>query len=60
MKGLKNSIRRALFLMLFSHGDRYVCVFCGKSYARFLGSGVHREAFARHDVVGLYAHLVSN
>jgi len=52
IRTLKNRFRRALFLLLFSHGDRYYCVFCGKHSARFLGSGVRREAFARHDVVG--------
>ena len=52
MKALKNRLRRALWLALYSYGNRYFCVFCGKSYARFLSTGVPREAFSRHDVVG--------
>lgn len=52
MKALKNRIRRRLWLMAFSYGNRFHCVFCGKSYARFLGTGVRRDAFTRQDVVG--------
>lgn len=52
MKVLKNRIRRRLWLLAYSHGDRFHCVFCGKSYARFLGAGVRRDAFSRQDVVG--------
>ncbi len=52
MKALKRAFRRAYCMLLFSHGDRYHCVFCGKSYSRFLRSGSNRSVFRRWNVSG--------
>ena len=52
MRTLRRAFRRAYSKVLFSHGDRYHCVFCGKSYSRFLRSGSDRSVYRRHNVAG--------
>ena len=36
MKTLKRAFRRTYARLLFSYGNRYTCVFCGKSFSKFL------------------------
>lgn len=49
---LKDRLRRALYSVLHSRGDRFFCVYCGKSYARFLQAGRDKPVLKRLDVVG--------
>ena len=49
---LKNKVRKAYFSKFLSGGDDYFCVFCEKSFSKFLPSGSDREIFRKYEVVG--------
>jgi SAM-dependent methyltransferase len=54
MRSLGRTLRKArnqLFKVVFA-GDGCSCVYCGKSYRRFLHQGVRAEVFAKHRVSG--------
>lgn len=48
----RDRLRKFFFSWRYGRGNAYYCVFCGRSAARFLPTGVNRPVLKRLDVVG--------